>query len=103
MRFSVTAGRVYVLDGVRICLRYRRTVATEILATLPVAIRDGPMSVRSGSLHPREQRGAEIEADPAVVVYNLGDAAFWSENARCAVGRVTFRQDPLIPIVVGIG
>src|ERR1041385_4678447 len=54
-------------------------------------------------LHPGEKGWPKVEADPRVVVHNLAYPAIAIEDARSRIRRVTFRCDPLVPVMEWIG
>ena len=88
-------------DHVVVRLRESGAVAGEALAARDVGREDLRVGFGRLPLEPREERRAEVEADPRVVVLDLHDPAGVVENPRRRVGCVTLRRDPLVPVVVG--
>ena len=89
-------------DDVVVPLRQGGAVSGEPLAAFPVAFEDGVVHRGGFLLHPGQQRRAEVEADAGVVVDDLLDPSVPGVGPGKGVGRVTFRGDPLVPVVVGI-
>src|SRR5207244_7980027 len=58
---------------------------------------------RGRPFEPREQGGADVEADAVVVVGDLRDALVAVEDARGPVWRVTLGGDPGVPVMVRPG
>ena len=84
-------------------LRHGRTVTAIALAAAALAVEDHAVGAGRVLLEPAEQRGAEVEADARVVVYDADDLIFAVHDARRAVGGVALRADALVPVVVGRG
>jgi hypothetical protein len=78
-------------------------MARETLRAHAIGLQNRLVGVGRFVLHPGQQGGPEVEADARVVVDDFCDAAFRVQNARGAVGRVAFRRDALVPIVIGSG
>src|SRR2546430_2331535 len=86
-----------------VCLSQRRAVAREDLLALAVRREHGLIDLRCGMFKPGEQRRANVEADPGIVVDDLDDAALAVQDPGGGVGRVAFGGDPLVPVVIGRG
>src|SRR5579871_2022590 len=69
------------------------------------AIRRENVSIRFRSFfrEPGKQGGPKIKIDGRVVVYDLDDSIAIVQDSRRAIRRITFRGDPLVPIVIRIG
>ena len=100
--------RVFVLargqrkDHVVVGLGHRRTMAGEKPLAFAVGRQNRFIHRRTLLLHPRKQGGTKVEADLGIVVDDLQNAAIAIQNPRGAVGRITFRRDPLVPVVIRI-
>ncbi len=68
---------------------------------LPVGIADHAIGTRRILFQPGEQGRPEVEADARIVVHDADDLVLAIDNARGAIGRIAFRRDAFIPIVVG--
>ena len=68
---------------------------------LPVGITDHAIGAGRIFFQPGEQGRPEVEADARIVVHDADDLVLAIDNARGAIGRVAFRRDALIPVVVG--
>src|SRR5919109_1522985 len=86
-----------------VCLSQRRAVSREDLLALAVRRENGLVGLRCGVFQPGEQRRANVEADPGIVVDDLGYAALAVQDPGGGVGRIAFGSDPLVPVVIGIG
>src|SRR5262249_54056683 len=86
-----------------VCLSQRRAVSREDLLALAVSRENGLIGLRYGVFKPGEQRRANVEADPGIVVDDLDDAALAVQDPGGGVGRVAFGGDPLVPVVIRIG
>src|SRR5262249_21373618 len=74
-------------------------VAPPPLPARTVGLDDPPVHVGRVLGYPLEECGAEIEADPGVVVQQVADPALGIEQPRADIGRVAFARDPLVPVV----
>ena len=79
-----------------VCLSQRRAVSRKDLLALAVRRENGLIGLRCGVFKPREQRRANIEADPGIVVDDLDDATLAVQNPGGGVGCVAFGGDPLV-------
>src|ERR1700730_1356064 len=77
-------------------------MASEFVRTEFVGFLQCGIHARRFVFQPGKQRRAEIEAHHSIVVNQLDDAVFVVENARRSIGRVTFRGDPFVPVMVWI-
>ncbi len=77
-------------------------VSGEALLAGNVGVEDGLVGFGSAVGHPGEKRGADVKADPGVVVNDAGDAVVGGQDAGGGVGRVTLRINALVPVVIGI-
>jgi hypothetical protein len=77
-------------------------VSGKALLALAVGFENGPIGFGGAVGHPREQSGANVEADAGVVVDDADDAIVGGENAGGGVGRITLGGDALVPVVIGI-
>src|ERR1019366_3462076 len=75
----------------------------EALLTFAVGVENGLIGVRCAVGHPGEQRGADVEADPRIVVNDACNAVVRSQDAGSSVGSVTLGGDALIPVMIRIG
>src|ERR1043166_8164072 len=73
-----------------------------VLAFL-VRLKNALVGLRRVAFHPREQRRTKVQSDAGIVIDDLPDVALFVGNAGRSVGRIAFRRDALIPVVVGIG
>ena len=89
-------------DDVVVALRHRRTAPKEAGALL---IGDQDCLVDGGRFFfkPSEQRGADVEADAAVVIDDPHDLVLAVENTRGRVRLVAFSGDALVPVVIRVG
>ena len=60
------------------------------------------INLRSFFFHPGQQCGAKIETHVRVIVDKFNDSILVIQNSGKGIGRVAFRADPLIPVVVRI-
>src|SRR6267142_4187628 len=58
------------------------------------------MHLRHFVFHPGKQRRPEVEADLRISAHHARYPAIALQNTRRRIGRITFRGDPLIPIVI---
>src|SRR5579862_1705121 len=89
-------------DHVVVGLGYGPTVAGEALDAFAVGRANRFIETRSFGFDPGEKRGAEVEADFRIIVDDVDDVLIAIKNAAGGVGRVAFRGDALVPIVIGI-
>jgi hypothetical protein len=90
-------------DEVAVHLGQGRAVPRKFVAAVAVGLQNGLVSFRLVLFHPREQRGAEVEAHPGVVVDNVNNGPVGAQDARGGVLRVAFGRDPFVPVVERIG
>ncbi len=74
--------------------------AAEAALTVAVGVEHAAVDVRAGSLHPGQQRRADVEADMRVVIAQRRDPAVGVEHPRRGVGPVALGGDALVPVVV---
>src|SRR5260370_1265429 len=121
LRWSPNAGASRVADGspplsspseaagrerhghVVVGLGERVAVSPPLVAARLVGRDDLGVGDRGPTLEPREQGGADVEADAGVVVGDLDDAPFAVEDARGPVRRIALRGDPRVPVMVRSG
>ena len=84
-------------------LGQRIAVAAAPLPAQPVGLDDPLVDLGRGVGHPLEERRAEIEADPGIVVQEVDDPPLAVEQPRARVGGVALAGDPLVPVVEGGG
>jgi len=75
---------------------------THLLAPI-VGLENGGIRLRRMYFHPGKKGRAEIEAYPSIVVDNIDNAAASAKKAGSGVRGITFRIDPLVPVMVGTG
>ena len=95
----VGQGKDHMIVG----LGQGRAVAGEKLLALPVRRQDGLVGLRGIFLQPRQEGGAEIEADPGVIVDHPGNAPVSVQDPGGAVGSVALLGDSFIPIMERVG
>ncbi len=88
-------------DDVVVDLGHGRAMAAIAQHALPVGIADHAIGARRIFFQPGEQGRPEVEADARVVVHDADDLVLAIDDARGAIGRIAFRRDALVPIVVG--
>src|SRR5262249_44694463 len=86
-------------DQVIVVLGQCVAVAPAALATEPIGLDDSPVHFGGLDGDPLQERRAEIEADPGVVVQEVADPTRAVEQPRAGIRRVTFARDPLVPVV----
>src|ERR1700681_1573882 len=77
-------------------------MASEFVRTQLVGLLQRCIDARRFRFEPGKQSRAEIKAHHSVVVNQLDDALFIVENARGSIGRIAFRGDPFVPVMVWI-
>ncbi len=90
-------------DDVVVDLGHCRAVSIVAQHALPVGIADHAIGAGRIFFQPGEQGRPEVEADARVVVHDADDLVLAIDDARGAVGRIAFRGDPFVPVVVGRG
>ncbi len=90
-------------DGVVVGHGERVAVPAEPGAAAPVRVEDGPVRLGGVALHPAQERGAEVEADPLQRVDAPLRPVLVGEHASGDDGGVALRGDPLVPVVEGSG
>ena len=86
-------------DHVVVDLGERIAMPPPPLLAQPVGLDNARQSLRGGVGHPLQERGAEVEADPGVVVQEVDDSPLAVEQSGPGVGSVALVGDPLVPVV----
>ena len=76
------------------------TVAVVTQHALPVRIANHAIGAGRIFFQPGEQGRPEVEADARVIVHDADDLVVAIHDARRAVGRIAFRSDAFVPVVV---
>ena len=80
-------------------LRQRIAVTAPPILAEPVGLDDSLEGLRRLVGHPLQERGAEVEADPRIVIQEVDDASLAIEQAGPRVRGVALVGDPLVPVV----
>ena len=94
------------------CKRHDHVIVNlgECVAVAPAPLEAEPVGLDDRLEHgglvlgqPVQERGAEVEAHPGVIVEQIDDPAALVEDPRAGIGRVALACDPLVPVVKGRG
>ena len=86
-------------DHVIVDLGQRVAVPPPPLLAEAVGLDDALQHLGGGLGHPVQERRAEVEADPGIVVQEIDDPPLAVEQPGPGVGGVAFVGDPLVPVV----
>ena len=90
-------------DDVVVDLCQRGSVAIVAQHALPVGITNHAVGTGRILFQPGEQGRPEIKADPRVIVHDADDLVIAINDPRGPIGRIAFRGDAFVPVVVGGG
>ena len=84
-------------------LGHRGAVSAVTLGAELVGVEDHAVGAGGLVVEPAEESGAEVVADPRVVVHDADDFGLLVGDAGGSVGGVTLGGDAVVPVVVGGG
>ena len=90
-------------DEVVVDLGHGGAVSAVTLGAELVGVEDHAVGAGGFVVEPAEEGGAEVVADPRVVVHDADDFVLLVGDAGGAVGGVTLGGDAVVPVVVGGG
>ena len=76
------------------------TVSGKAFPAFPVGFKDRFIHTGGMHLQPGQERGTEVEADLAVIVHDFNDLTLLVQYAGGRIGRVAFRGDALVPVMI---